>query len=162
MGEQTTVTVRVPKELLKQLDEKVGARYRSEYIRQAIVDRLRQGSTTAPVEVPVGELDEVKARISALELALSNLGKKSIEVQIPALLEVIAGDESDRQIIGYMLEEKKATTKELEEVVNLKRRMILEHLKTIERKYEQKFGKPFLRFVRGKKEGKRQSWWLIE
>jgi metal-responsive CopG/Arc/MetJ family transcriptional regulator len=162
MSEQTTVTVRVPKELIKQLDEKVGARYRSEYIRQAIVERLKQGSKTTQVEIQVSEINELKARISALELALKDLGSKSIEIQIPALLEVIALDDTDRQIISYILEKKNATTKELEKVVNLKRRMILERTKTIERRYEEKFGKPFLRFVRGKKEGKRQSWWIIE
>jgi metal-responsive CopG/Arc/MetJ family transcriptional regulator len=162
MSEQTTVTVRVPKELIKQLDEKVGARYRSEYIRQAIVERLKQGSTTAQVGIQVGEINELKARISALELALRNLNSKSIEIQIPALLEVIASDDTDRQIISYILEKKNATTKELEKVVNLKRRMILERTKTIEKRYEEKFGKTFLSFVRGKKEGKRQSWWLIE
>jgi Arc/MetJ-type ribon-helix-helix transcriptional regulator len=161
MGEQTTVTVRIPRELLKRLDDKVGSRYRSEYIRRAIVDRLAQGSIATQVEMPASELDELKARISALELALEKLGSKSIEVQIPALLEVIASDDTDRRIISYILEKKSATTKELESVVNLKRRMILERTKMIEKRYEQKFGKPFLQFVRGKKEGKRQSWWLV-
>ena len=47
-------------------------------------------------------------------------------------------------------------------MVNLKRRMILERTKAVEKRYEEKFGKPFLNFVRGKKDGKRQSWWLIE
>lgn len=162
MSEQTTVTVRIPKELLRQLEEKVGSRYRSEYIRQAIADKLKQGSSAVQVETPINEINELKARISALELAIKSFGRKSIEVQLPALLEVIALDDTDRQIISYILEKKSATTKELEKVVNLKRRMILERTKTIEKRYEEKFDKPFLRFIRGKKDGKRQSWWLIE
>jgi metal-responsive CopG/Arc/MetJ family transcriptional regulator len=162
MSEQTTVTVRIPKELLRQLEEKVGSRYRSEYIRQAIADKLKQGSSAVQVETPINEINELKARISALELAIKSVGRKSIEVQLPALLEVIALDDTDRQIISYILEKKSATTKELEKVVNLKRRMILERTKTIEKRYEEKFDKPFLRFIRGKKDGKRQSWWLIE
>lgn len=162
MSKQATVTVRIPKELLNELDEKVGSRYRSAFIRRAIVDTLKQGSTMTQAEVPANELDELKARISALELALRNLGSRSIEAQIPALLEVIASDNTDRQIIRYLLEKKNATTKELESVVNLRRRMILERTKAIENRYEEKFGKPFLSFVRGKKQGKRQSWWIIE
>jgi Arc/MetJ-type ribon-helix-helix transcriptional regulator len=162
MSEQATVTVRIPRELLKQLDDKIGPRYRSEYIRRAIVDKLKQGSTLTQTEVRLSELDELKSRISALESALKNLGSKNIEVQIPALLEVIASDNTDRQIISYILEKKNATTKELENVVNLKRRMILERTKAVEKRYEEKFGKPLFNFVRGKKDGKRQSWWLIE
>ncbi|WXG42692.1 MAG: ribbon-helix-helix domain-containing protein [Promethearchaeati archaeon SRVP18_Atabeyarchaeia-1] len=162
MSEPVTVTVRIPKELVKELDAKVEPRYRSEYIRQAIMDKLKSGPAESPTRGRNDEINELKARISALENAIRGLGKKGYEAQVPALLEVIALDETDRKIISYLVEHKSATTKELEKVVNLRRRMILERTKEIENKYEEKFGKPFLKFVRGKRDGKRQAWWLAD
>jgi Arc/MetJ-type ribon-helix-helix transcriptional regulator len=162
MSEPLTVTVRIPKELAKELDSKVEPRYRSEYIRQAIIDKLRRGSNEPPTRDRNDEINGLKDRISALEDAIKDLGKKGREVQVPALLEDISLDETDRQIIGYLVEHKSATTRELEKVVNLRRIMILERTKQIENKYEEKLGRPFLKFIRGKRDGKRQAWWLAD
>jgi metal-responsive CopG/Arc/MetJ family transcriptional regulator len=162
MGELVTVTLRIPKELVKELDAKVEPRFRSEYIRQAILDKLKRGSSQTATGNSIEEISELRTRISTLEETVRNLGKQSYETQIPALLEVIALDEMDRRIINQIIQSKSATTKELEKVVNLRRRMILERMKGIEVRYEEKFGKPFLRFIRGKREGKRQAWWLAD
>jgi metal-responsive CopG/Arc/MetJ family transcriptional regulator len=162
MGELVTVTLRIPKELVKELDAKVEPRYRSEYIRQAILDKLKRGSSQTATGNSNEEMSELRTRISTLEETVRNLGKQSYETQIPALLEVIALDEIDRRIINHIVQSKSATTKELEKVVNLRRRMILERMKGIEDRYEEKFGKPFLKFIRGKREGKRQAWWLAD
>jgi metal-responsive CopG/Arc/MetJ family transcriptional regulator len=162
MGEIVTVTLRIPKELVKELDAKVEPRFRSEYIRQAILDKLKRGSSQTATGNSIEEISELRTRISTLEETVRNLGKQSYETQIPALLEVIALDEMDRRIINQIIQSKSATTKELEKVVNLRRRMILERMKGIEVRYEEKFGKPFLRFIRGKREGKRQAWWLAD
>ena len=162
MSELVTVTVRIPRQLVKELDASVERRLRSEYIRQAIQDKLRKGAPQANAGAPSEEIEELRDRISSLEDAIKNLGRQGYEKQVPALLEVIASDETDRNIINYIVENKSATTKELEEVVSLRRRMILERMKSIEDRHEQKFGKPFLKFVRGKRDGKRQAWWLAD
>jgi metal-responsive CopG/Arc/MetJ family transcriptional regulator len=161
MSELVTVTLRIPKELAKELDARIEHRYRSEYIRQAIIDKLKKGSQTIE-SAGTDEIENLKTRISALEEAIRNFGKQSYETQIPAILEVVARDETDRKIINYIVNNKSATTKELERVVNLKRRMILERAKAIEGRYEEKFAKPLFKFVRGKKDGKRQAWWLAD
>jgi Arc/MetJ-type ribon-helix-helix transcriptional regulator len=163
MSDLVTVTLRIPKELLRELERKVEPRYRSEYIRQAIIDKLKRQSSQKSTESQPDEIDELRGRINALEEALKGLGTKSLETRIPALFEVVASDEEDRQIIKYILERKSATTKELEQVVALRRRMILERIKTIENRHKEKFGKPFLKFQRGKgSDGKRQAWRLAE
>jgi metal-responsive CopG/Arc/MetJ family transcriptional regulator len=162
MSELATVTLRIPKELLEELEKKVEPRYRSEYIRQAIIDKLRRESSKA-AEGQLGDIDELRSRIAVIEENLKRLSTQSMETQVPALLEVIATDDADRQIIKYILERKSATTKELEKVVDLRRRMILERIKTIENRHKEKFAKPFLKFVRGKgQDGKRQAWRLAE
>ena len=162
MSELVTVTVRIPKQLVKDLDGRVERRLRSEYIRQAIQDKLKKGTPPSNASASGEEIKELRDRISSLEEAIRNLGRQSYEKQVPALLEVIALDEADRNIINYVIESKSATTKELEKVVSLRRRMILERMKAIEDRHEQKFGRPFLKFVRGKRDGKRQAWWLVD
>jgi len=162
MSELVTVTLRIPKELLKEIEKKVELRYRSEYIRQAIIDKLKRESSPKSIESQTDEIVELRSRIAAVEEALERLSTQSLETQIPALLEVIASDEADKQVIKYILENKSATTKELEKVVALRRRMILERIKAIEDRHKEKFGKPFLKFQRGKRNGKRQAWWLAE
>nr|MDO8100702.1 ribbon-helix-helix domain-containing protein [Candidatus Njordarchaeota archaeon] len=162
MSELITVTLRIPKELLKEIEGKVEPRYRSEYIRQAIIDKLKQESSPKSMERQPDEIVELRSRMSAIEEALKRLSPRSLETRIPALLEIIASDEEDRQIIKYILENKSATTKELEKVVALRRRMILERIKAIEDRHKEKFGKSFLKFQRGKRNGKRQAWWLAE
>jgi metal-responsive CopG/Arc/MetJ family transcriptional regulator len=163
MSELATVTLRIPKELLEELEKKVEPRYRSEYIRQAIIDKLRRESSSKSMEDQLGDIEELRSRITVIEENLKRLSTQGIETQIPVLLEVIATDDVDRQIIKYILECKSATTKELEKVVDLRRRMILQRIKTIEDRHQEKFGKSFLKFVRGKgKDGKRQAWRLVE
>jgi Arc/MetJ-type ribon-helix-helix transcriptional regulator len=162
MNELVTVTVRIPRQLVKDMDSHVERRLRSEYIRQAIQDKLKRGTSQMDAVIPSEEIKELRDRISALELTIRNLDKQGYEKQVPALLEVIAFDDTDRGIINYIVENKSATTKELEKVVSLRRRMILERMKDIENRHQQKFGKPFLKFVRGKRDGKRQAWWLAD
>jgi metal-responsive CopG/Arc/MetJ family transcriptional regulator len=163
MNELVTVTLRIPKELLEEVERKVEPRYRSEYIRQAIIDRLKRESSPKSMESQSDDVDELRTRITAIEEILKRLTTQSLETQLPALLEVIASDETDRRIIKYILENKSATTKELEKVVALRRRMILTRIKTMEDKHKEKFGKPFLIYQRGKgTDGKRQAWRLTE
>lgn len=162
MSELVTVTLRIPRQLVEELDAEVEPRLRSEYIRQAIVDKLKKGTLRNDASSTSEEINELRSRITSLEDAIRSLGKQSYEKQVPALLEVIALDEVDRSIINHMIENKSATTRELEKVVNLRRRMILERMKGIEERHEQKFGKRLLEFVRGKRDGKRQAWWLVD
>ncbi|WXG45327.1 MAG: ribbon-helix-helix domain-containing protein [Candidatus Atabeyarchaeum deiterrae] len=160
MSEPITVTVRISKELLKELDSKVEPRNRSEYIRQAIIDKLKGESFPSQMQSSTGEIKQLKERLDVLEEVVKRINNQSVEIQIPALLEIIASDETDKKIINYIIEKKSATTKDLEKVVELRRRMILERIKALDIKHKDKFGRPFLKFIRGKKDGKRQSWWL--
>jgi len=153
-----TISLKVPREILHFLDEKVGQGRRSEFIRQAIIEKLKMSNGDARDPI-IKEIDSLKRKVEELEriLRVHKLGEGGRK-QHP--LYRICRDENDRKIVEYLLREGGATTKELEKVVGLKRRQILNRMKYLSEKAEKELGRGTLRYVRSRVKGKRQAWWL--
>ncbi len=148
------VSVKLPREVFEILEVEVGRGKRSEFIRQAIMEKL---SSPSKGESIIRKLEELEERISRLEKILPL--KEHNDVNVHPLYS-ICKDENERKIIEYILKEGGATTRELEKVVGLKRRQILNRMRGLAFRAEKELGKPMLVYVRPSVKGKRQAWWI--
>lgn len=155
---EVVVSVKLPRDVLRLLEKEAGRGKRSEFIRQAIMEKL-QGKHAGAEDELLRKLEELEKRIALLENGLSCISSGKFVVKTHPLYN-ICRDENERKIIEYLLKEKGATTRELEKVVGLKRRQILNKMRELASRAEKELGKPVLVYVRARVEGKRQAWWL--
>ncbi|MEM2958668.1 MAG: ribbon-helix-helix domain-containing protein [Candidatus Jordarchaeaceae archaeon] len=163
IGKTVVLTVKISEELLEELNRKVERGKRSEFIKEAIKEKLRQTPNSEEADLKE-EIEQLKSRIIKLERVIKR-GEPSIHNELykedlKQLLNHICNDETDRLIINHLIESGGVTTKELESVTSLKRRQLLTRIKGIANRTEEKFGKRIIQFKRTKDKGKRQAWWI--
>ncbi|MBS7247099.1 MAG: ribbon-helix-helix domain-containing protein [Candidatus Jordarchaeales archaeon] len=159
---EVVVSVKIPRDVLMFLEKEVSRGKRSEFIRQAIIEKLEgrciKVENSFPSNVILSRLEELEKRIIHLENALSSKNSGKDNAAHP--LYQLCKDENERKIVEYILSEGGATTRELEKVVGLKRRQILNRVRELASRAEKQLGKPMLVYVRARVRGKRQAWWL--
>lgn len=160
---EVVVSVKIPRDVLMSLEKEVSRGKRSEFIRQAIIEKLEgkciNVENSSPSNVILSKLEELEKRITNLENALSSKNSGEDNVGAHPLYQ-LCKDENERKIVEYILSEGGATTRELEKVVGLKRRQILNKVRELASRAEKQLGKPMLVYVRARVRGKRQAWWL--
>ena len=163
IGKTVVLTVKIPKELLEELNRKIERGKRSKFVKEAIIEKLRQTPNSEETDLKE-EIEQLKSRIIKLERVTKrkepNIHNEFYKEDLKQLLNHICNDETDKLIINHLIESEGATTKELESVTSLKRRQILTRIKGIARRTEEKFGKRIIQFKRTKDKGKRQAWWI--
>ncbi len=163
IGKTVVLTVKISEELLEELNKKVERGKRSEFIKEAIIEKLRQTPNSEEADLKE-EIEQLKSRVIKLERVIKreepNIHNELYKEDLKQLLNHICNDETDRLIINYLVESGGVTTKELESVTSLKRRQILTRIKGMASRTEEKFGKRIIQFKRTKNEGKRQAWWI--
>ncbi len=155
MNDESMITIQIDKELLEEIDRRAGKKGRSAFIKQAIREYLNKG--------PDPEIEKIWEEIEILKKRIADLEEYK---QIPEkpeyidrkVLEKVCKDKIDEQILRYIFENQAATTQELENVVNLSRRMILERLKNMASKLNALYGTKILEHKRELYKGKRQAW----
>jgi hypothetical protein len=136
---------------------------RSAFIKEAIIEKLEKVSNNKEKDLK-NEIDQLKSRVIRIERVIKKEAlinpTELYKENLKQLLNQLCKDETDRIIISKLLEMGGATTKELETVTHLKRRQILNRIKNIATKAEQKFGRKIIQFKGTKNNGKRQAWWI--
>jgi DNA-binding Lrp family transcriptional regulator len=157
----TVVSAKLPEEVHKEFALRIAEGERSAFIRDAIIEKLQQ------VPRP-DKLSELEERVGKLEAELSGIKNHLAKLE---LLTYEAGninphtfgiDETDHQIIDYLLHYKGATTTEIAEHLHTNRWLILNRLRKLKRESKKELGKPMVQYHAGKKRGKRKAWWLNE
>ncbi|WXG40302.1 MAG: hypothetical protein WED07_05695 [Candidatus Freyarchaeum deiterrae] len=157
------LTIKIPEQILEELDKRVSRGKRSAFIKEAIIEKLEK----VPDDKEKGlknEIDQLRSRVIKIERVIkkeeSINDTESEEEDLEQLLNKSCNDETDRRIISNLLELGGATTKELESVTGLKRRQILTRIKSIAIRTEEKFGKKIIQFKGSMNKGKKQAWWI--
>ncbi|MFB0562574.1 MAG: ribbon-helix-helix domain-containing protein [Candidatus Lokiarchaeia archaeon] len=157
------LTIKVPEQLLEELNKKVSRGKRSAFIKEAIIEKLRQKPDNEEKSLE-NEIEQLRSRVVKLERVIKKEGKiNDAELYKENLIQLLyqsCEDETDTLIINHLLEFGGATTKDLESVTSLKRRQILNRIKTIANRTEEKTGKKIIQFKRTKDKGKKQAWWI--
>jgi len=161
MGRFRMISAKIPEEVYKELVLRVPEGERSEFLREAILEKLQR--------VPrADKLLELENRIRRLETEVSEVKKHLAELEVLTFEEgkvnphVFCIDEMDHKIIDYLLSHEGATTPELAEVVKTNRWHVLNRLRKIQRRSKKQLGKPVVEYYAGERMGKRKAWWIKE
>jgi len=161
MSKLTVISAKIPEEVYEELTLRVPEGERSNFIREAIVEKLQ--------EVPrPNKIFELEQKISILEKDLSEIKTYLAELE---LLTYEKGkvnphsfgiDDIDHKIIDYLLHYRGATTSELAEFLETNRWLILNRLRKIRSRSKKQLGKSIVKYSSGEKSGKRKAWWISE
>lgn len=155
------VSAKIPEELYKEMVLRISEGERSDFIREAILEKLQK------IPRP-DKIFELEKKVTKLETELSEI-KKTL-----AALEILTYgadkvnphnfgvDEIDRKIIDYLIHYKGATTPELASYIGVNRWQILNRLRRIQKASKKELGKPIIEFYGGEKSGKKKAWWINE
>lgn len=155
------VSAKIPEEVYKELVLRVSEGERSEFLREAIFEKLQQ----IPRPDKIMELEQ---RISRLEADVSKVKKHLTELEVLAHEEgkvnphVFCIDEMDHKIVDYLLSHGGATTPELAEVLKTNRWHVLNRLRKIQKRSKKQFGRSVVEYYAGEKMEKRKAWWIKE
>lgn len=156
-----TVSAKIPEVLYAELAVRVPEGERSDFIREAIIEKLER--TPRPEKIldldrRIGELEtdlsEIKRFLSDLEVLTFSKGK--------ANPHKFCLDDVDHKIVDYLIHYKGATTPELAEALGVNRWLVLNRLRRIERSSKRHLGKEIISYYGGRKRGKKKAWWLAE
>lgn len=161
MSKQVVVSAKIPEEVYKELLLRIPEGERSDFIREAVVEKLE--NTPRPdkilgLESRMGkaetELAEIKKYLVELEVLTYERGKVN-----PHAFSI---DEIDHKIIDYLLHYKGATTPELAEYTKTNRWLVLNRLRRMQKTSKKQLGKPIIIYCASEKQGKHKAWWLNE
>jgi Arc/MetJ-type ribon-helix-helix transcriptional regulator len=155
------VSVKIPEEVYSEMTLRVPEGDRSNFIREAIVEKLQntpKADKLLELEQRMGKIErefgEVRKYLADLELLTYQHGKINPHT--------FCIDEVDHKIIDYLLHYKGATTPEIAEYVKTNRWLVLNRLRKIQRNSKKQVGKPLIDYYAGEKSGKKKAWWISE
>jgi len=161
MGKHNVVSAKIPEEVFKELALRVPEGERSDFIRDAILEKLQK--TPRPdkifeLEQKMGELEadlsEIKRHLAELEVLTFEKGKVNPHT--------FCIDETDHKIVDYLLNYRGATTPELAENLKTNRWHVLNRLRRIQKRSKNQFGKPVIEYYASERSGKKKAWWISE
>jgi hypothetical protein len=155
------VSAKIPEEVYKEMILRVPEGDRSNFIRDAILEKLQ--NTPRPdkileLEQRMGKMEkefsEVKKYLANLELLTYERGKTD-----PYTFGV---DETDHKMLDYLIHYKGATTPELAEYLKTNRWLVLNRLRRMQNASRKQLGKSIIEYYPGERSGKKKAWWINE
>ncbi|MGQ4833419.1 MAG: ribbon-helix-helix domain-containing protein [Candidatus Asgardarchaeia archaeon] len=152
-----TVCIKLSKNLLDQIDAALSGKSRSEFIREAIIEKLSLSNNNATIMERLNSLEselyELKEKISIIERELPSTHIKD-KADIKSILMASARDDIDLKIINFLLEKGYVKISELVGILPIKRRQIVNRL----RRLSQDTGA--IKYITYNKNGVTKAWWL--
>ena len=161
VSEVRVVSVKVPEEVYKEMVLRVPEGDRSNFIREAIMEKLQKtpkADKLLALEERMGKIErefgEVRKYLADLEILTYQHGKINPHT--------FCIDETDHKIVDYLLHYKGTTTPELADYLKTNRWLILNRLRKIQRTSKKQCGKAMIDYYAGEKSGKKKAWWINE
>jgi hypothetical protein len=161
LGKARVVSAKIPEEAYKELFLRIPESERSNFIRDAILEKLQK--------VPKPEkLLDLEQRMGKMEREFSELRKHLADLELLTYEQgktnphTFGIDETDHKIIEYIIHYKGATTSELAEYLKTNRWFILNRLRKMQKVSKKQLGKPIIDYYPGEKSGKKKAWWINE
>jgi len=161
MDKFVVVSAKIPEEVYKELVLRVPEGERSDFIRNAIAEKLQ----TVPRPDKIFELEK---KMDLLEGSLSEIRKYLAELEILTYERgkvnphAFCIDDIDHKIVDYLLHYGGATTTEVANFVKTNRWLVLNRLRRIQKLSKKQLGKPVIEYCSVEKSGKRRAWWMNE
>jgi Arc/MetJ-type ribon-helix-helix transcriptional regulator len=161
MNETRVVSAKIPEEVYKEMTLRVPEGNRSDFIRDAIMEKLQK--TPRPDKV-----SDLEKRMSSMEEELSRVKKYLVDLELLTYGQektnphTFGMDEIDNKLIDYLIHYKGATTPELADYIKTNRWLVLNRLRRIQKASIKQLGKPVIEYYPGEKSGKKKAWWMNE
>ncbi|MGB9842595.1 MAG: ribbon-helix-helix domain-containing protein [Candidatus Bathyarchaeales archaeon] len=161
MSELRVISVKIPEEIYQELALRVPEGDRSDFIREAIMEKLQK--TPRP-----DKLLALEKRMDAIEQQLSEVKKYLADLELLTYEHgrvnphAFCLDEIDHKIMDYLMHYKGATTPELAEYLKTNRWLVLNRLRKMQRNSKRQLGKAVIEYYAGEKSGKKKAWWINE
>lgn len=161
MGDLKVISAKIPEETYKEMILRVPEGNRSDFIRDAIMEKLQK--TPKPDKIlelehrlskVESEFSEIKKYLADLELLTYERGKTNPHT--------FCVDETDHKVIDYLIHYKGATTPELAQYLKTNRWLILNRLRRIQKTSKKQLGKSIIDYCQGERSGKKKAWWINE
>jgi len=161
MEKVKVISVKVPEEVYKEMLLRIPEGERSNFIRDAILEKLEQ--TPKPDKIL-----ELEVRVGKMELEFSELRRYLADLELLTYERekvnphTFGVDDTDHKIIDYLIHYKSATTPELAEYLKTNRWLILNRLRRIQKLSRKQLGKSIINYYAREKSGKKKAWWISE
>jgi len=161
MNETKVVSAKIPEEVYKEMTLRVPEGNRSDFIRDAIMEKLQK--TPRPDKV-----SDLEKRMTNMEEELSKIKKYLADLELLTYGQektnphTFGMDETDHKLIDYLIHYKGATTPELADYMKTNRWLVLNRLRRIQKASIKQLGKPVIEYYPGEKSGKKKAWWMNE
>jgi len=161
VGELRAISAKIPEEVYKEMLLRVPEGGRSDFVRDAILEKLQK--TPKPdkileIEQRLNqmwkEFSEIKKYLSDLELLTYDRGKVNPHT--------FCVDELDHKLVDFLTHYRGATTPELAEYLKTNRWMVLNRLRRIQKASRKQLGKSVIDYYAGERTGKKKAWWVNE
>jgi len=161
MDDLRVISAKIPEEIYKEVVLRIPKGDRSDFIRNAIIEKLQK--TPKPDKIL-----ELEHRLSMVEEELSETRKCLADLELLTFQRgktnphTFGIDEVDHKIIDYLMHYKGATTPELADYLKTNRWLVLNRLRRIQKASRKQLGKSIVEYYSGEKSGKKKAWWLNE
>jgi Arc/MetJ-type ribon-helix-helix transcriptional regulator len=161
LTEVRIVTVKMPEEVYKELALRIPEGERSNFIREAVIEKLEKTPKA-------DKLLEFEERLNKIEQSIEEVRKYLADLELLTYQHgkinphTFCIDEIDHKIVDYLLHYKGATTPEMADYTKKNRWLVLNRLRKIQRNSKKQFGKAIIEYYAGEKSGKKKAWWINE
>ena len=161
MSKYTVVSAKIPDNLYKELILRIPEGERSNFIREAILEKLEK--TPRPDKIfeleqklnqLVKDVNKIKDALAKLEILTHETGKVNPHI--------FCIDDIDIKLVNHLIDHRGATTSELAEFLETNRWFVLNRLRKIEKSSKNQLGKTIIEYYPGKRGEKRKAWWIKE
>jgi hypothetical protein len=159
LADLRVISAKVPDAVYKEMLIRVPEGDRSDFIRDAILEKLQK--TPKPDRIL-----ELERRLSRIETEFSEVKKYLADLELLTYdrgktdLQTFCMDEMDHKLVDYLMHYKGATTPELATYLKTNRWLVLSRLRRIQRASEKQLGKPVVDYYGGERSGKKKAWWI--
>jgi len=161
MGETKVVSAKVPDEVYKELILRVPEGDRSNFIRDAIMEKLQKTPKPDKILELQHRVDDIEREFLGIKKNLANLELLTYD-RGRTNPHTFGIDEVDNKMIDYLIHYKGGTTPEIADYLKTNRWMVLNRLRRIQKASQKQIGKPVIDYYAGEKAGKKKAWWINE
>ncbi len=161
MEESKTISAKIPDAVYKEMLLRIPEGDRSDFIRDAIIDRLQNTPKSDRILVMEERLEKVETEVQEVRRYLGDL-ELLTHGETKTNPRSFCIDDLDRKLIDYLMHYRGGTTPELADYAKTNRWMILNRLRRMQKASQRQTGKLIVEYYAGQKSGKKKAWWINE
>jgi hypothetical protein len=161
MDDSRVISAKVPDAVYKEMLLRVPEGGRSNFIRDAIMEKLQKTPKADKILELERRVDKIEAEVSEVKKYLADLDLLTYD-RGKTNPHTFCMDEIDHKLIDYLMHYKGGTTPELADYLKTNRWLVLNRLRGIQKASKKQLGKSIIDYYAGEKAGKKKAWWISE